>query len=213
MSGVFAKNQPVYAHYGIATFPVRGDKTPAVKRYGEIRVPGSAKLAARGNLGALNGIAYMTNARTKVAVLDIDTTDENVLADALNRHGSTPIIERTASGKFHAWYRFNGEYRKIRPWGNELPIDLLGQGGLVIVHPSKFDAGEYSLARGHLDDLDRLPVMRGLDDWMYAAPRRRSSRPPRSPTMMESSRFMRATETTSYGGFVCASALTTWMRR
>jgi hypothetical protein len=34
-------------------------------------------------------------------VLDIDTTDERVLADAIYRHGATPIIIRTASGKFH----------------------------------------------------------------------------------------------------------------
>jgi hypothetical protein len=168
MSGVFAAHQPIYAHYGIATFPVRGDKSPAVTNYNRMGIPAGRKLASREQFRGLNGIAYMTNARTKVAVLDVDTTDENVLADALGRHGMTPMIERTASGKFHALYRFNGEYRKIRPWGDDLPIDLLGQGGLVVVHPSKFEAGEYSLARGHLDDLDRLPVMQGLDPAMYA---------------------------------------------
>ena len=49
-------------------------------------------------------------------MLDIDTTDERALADALIRHGDTPFITRTASGKFHALYRHNGERRRIRPF-------------------------------------------------------------------------------------------------
>jgi hypothetical protein len=96
----------------------------------------------------------------------VDTTDDRVLADAMGRHGSTPLVGRTASGKFHALYRHNGEFRKIRPFTG-LPIDILGIGGLVVAVPSRFAKGEYSFIEGSLEDLERLPIMRGLDPAMY----------------------------------------------
>ena len=34
--------------------------------------------------------------------LDVDTTDETVLIDALDRHCHTPVVIRSGSGKFHA---------------------------------------------------------------------------------------------------------------
>jgi hypothetical protein len=95
-------------------------------------------------------------------VLDIDTTDERVLADAIYRHGATPIIIRTASGKFHLPYRFNGERRRIKPWRG-LPIDLLGAGGLVVATPSEINGGHYEFVQGRLDDFDRLPILKGLE--------------------------------------------------
>jgi hypothetical protein len=64
------------------------------------------------------------------------------------------------------FYRHNGEFRKIRPFG-DLPIDLLGIGGLAVAVPSRVVKGEYSFIQGSLDDIDRLPVMRGLDPAMY----------------------------------------------
>jgi hypothetical protein len=45
-----------------------------------------------------------------------------------------------------------------------LPIDLLGEGGLVVAPPSKATEGrQYEIIQGGLDDLDRLPVLRDLD--------------------------------------------------
>jgi Bifunctional DNA primase/polymerase, N-terminal len=169
--GVFSSAQPAYAERGIATFPLSDKKVPAVRNYQKIGLNASAKLADR--FRTANGIGFMTNARSRISVLDVDTTDERVLADAMGRHGSTPAVVRTASGKFHALYRHNGEFRKIRPFG-DLPIDLLGVGGLVVATPSRFEKGEYSFIQGSLDDIERLPVMRGLDPAMY---RPRSSPP------------------------------------
>ena len=99
-------------------------------------------------------------------MLDVDTADERVLTDALNRHGQTPVVVRTGSGKFHALYRFNNEKRAIRAW-DDLPIDLLGA-GLAIAPPSLVAKGQYQIIHGHLDDLDRLPIMRELDARLYA---------------------------------------------
>jgi hypothetical protein len=164
LMGAFSDNQSAYAERGIATFPLNDNKKPYVSNYQKMGLPASSRLAGR--FRHANGIGFMTNARSRVAVLDVDTTDENVLADAMNRHGSTPIIARTASGKFHALYKHNGEYRKIRPFG-DLPIDLLGIGGLAVAVPSRFEKGEYAFIQGSLDDVERLPVMRGLDPAMY----------------------------------------------
>jgi hypothetical protein len=59
-------------------------------------LPASSRLADR--FRNANGFGFMTNARSRIAVLDVDSTDERVLADAMSRHGSTPVVVRTASG-------------------------------------------------------------------------------------------------------------------
>lgn len=164
MMGVFSENQPAYAEHRIATFPLGYVKKPLVRNYQRMGLPASAKLAER--FHSADGLGFMTNARTRVSVLDIDTTDERVLADAMSVHGITPLIGRTASGKFHALYRHNGEFRKIRPFG-DLPIDLLEIGGYVVAVPSRFEQGAYAFIEGCLDDIDQLPAMRGLDPAMY----------------------------------------------
>jgi len=100
--------------------------------------------------------------RSNVTVLDIDTTDEKVAQDAIRRHGQPAIITRTASGKFHHLYQYNGERRRIRPW-SQLPIDVLGDNGYAVAAPSKLASGSYEIIHGHLDDLDRLTPMVGLE--------------------------------------------------
>jgi hypothetical protein len=164
MSGAFSSYQPLYAERGIATFPVNDNKRPLIGKYQKLGRPGSAKLVAR--FHGAPGLGFMTDARSRAIVLDVDTTDERVLSDALARHGSTPCVVRTASGKFHALYRCNGEFRKIRPFG-DLPIDLLGIGGFVVAAPSRCASGSYSFIQGSIDDIDRLPHMQGLDPSMY----------------------------------------------
>jgi hypothetical protein len=192
--GVFAVHQPIYAERGIATFPLRDNKIPAIGNYQKIGLPASSKLAQNHRFRSASGLGFMTNARTRITVLDVDTTDERVLADALVRHGSTPLVARTASGKFHAYYRHNGERRKIRPF-NDLPIDLLGNGGMVVATPTRLEKGAYSFLQGSLDDLDRLPAMRGLEAGMYSSaaskiPARRVQSPVQeaSPTVVEGRR-------------------------
>jgi hypothetical protein len=163
-SNIFGQWQPNYAAHRIATFPLRGDKVPAIRGYNRVGLPASGQLAAKyPHAGALG---FMCGARNKVTVLDADSTDENVLADALSRHGATPLVVRTASGKWHAYYKHNGERRRIRAWGEDCPIDLLG-GGVAVAPPSRIARGSYQIFQGSLDDLDRLPLMGGLDDAFY----------------------------------------------
>jgi hypothetical protein len=155
----FSHAQPLYAERKIITFPVKSNKVPAVKNWPHIGLKGSAKLATS-KLGESPGIAVRTD--RVVTIIDVDSADESVFADALNRHGHTPLITRTASGKWHAWYKHNGERRHIRPWRG-VPVDLLGKGGYAVAPPSRLDVGEYSFIAGSLDDIPNLPIARNVD--------------------------------------------------
>lgn len=156
---VFANAQPQYAERRIATFPVKADKVPAVSGYARIGLKASVKLASK--FPDAPCVGFMAGKRSGVTVLDVDTSNENVLADALARHGATPIITRTGSGNFHAWYRHNDEPRRVRQYAGNKPIDILG-GGVVIAPPSIGEKGSYCFIQGSLEDLDALPVMRGV---------------------------------------------------
>jgi Bifunctional DNA primase/polymerase, N-terminal len=161
---VFSQWQPVYAEHGIATIPCDQSKRPLVRQPQKFGCKASAEIASK--FPDTLTFGYYTGCGSGITVLDIDTPHECILAAALDRHGSSPIIVRTGSGKFHALYRHNGERRSIRPWGKDLPIDLLGA-GLCIAPPSVVTKGSYKIIEGHLDDLDRLPIMRGLEDRLY----------------------------------------------
>jgi Bifunctional DNA primase/polymerase, N-terminal len=168
-AGIFQKWQPEYAARGIATFPVRATKVPAVSHWGKVGLRGSAELARKKPADALG---YVAGRRSKITVLDIDTADEKITDDAITRHGQPGIVVRTASGKRHLLYRYGGEGRHIRPWP-ELPIDVLGDNGFVIAPPSQIEKGAYEIIHGHLDDLDRLRPMAN-----NISPARGSATPP-----------------------------------
>ncbi len=156
----FGAWQPRYLDAGIATFPVTigedGRKVPGVRNYLKI-TPGFSR-GLVGRFGDHQAMGFACGRRSGITVLDVDTAAENVLADSMLRHGPSPIIVRTASGKFHAWYRANGERRRIRPW-RDLPIDLLGDGGYVVAPPSCGTTGRYQFIQGDLDLVGDLPRM------------------------------------------------------
>jgi len=159
--GVFAAWQPRYASVGIPTFPVYIDshvKKPLVKRYASFGLPASAEVARKyPDAGA---IGFMVGKRNGITVGDVDEVGEEALQRFLNQHGHTPVIAKTASGKHHAWYRFNGERRAVRPEAN-VKVDILGS-GFVVAPPSHGPAGNYQFILGGLNDLDRLPVMQDV---------------------------------------------------
>ena len=95
-------------------------------------------------------------------MLDVDTPDERVLADAMSRCGRSPFVVRSGSGNWQAWYRNSGEGRQIRP-DAAVPIDVLGA-GYVVAPPSKAANGAYTIVEGTLDDLPTLPSM-GKSVW------------------------------------------------
>ena len=106
--------QPIYAERGITLIPCGDNKVPLVKN--PQKFGSSAGRAIANKFSDASAFGYYCGRRNGITVLDIDTTDERVLSDALNQHGQTPIVVRTGSGKFHALYRFNNEKRVIRAW-------------------------------------------------------------------------------------------------
>ena len=88
---------PRYAAHHMPTFPVgpRGEAAACQCLW---------KIGS--NLNTLrfpdvDAFGFPCGKRSRMAGVDVDTTDERVLADALDRHGPTPFIVRTASGKWH----------------------------------------------------------------------------------------------------------------
>ncbi|MEC7819194.1 MAG: bifunctional DNA primase/polymerase [Pseudomonadota bacterium] len=159
--GLFAEWQPAYAEAGIATFPVDGiAKRPAVGNYLKAGCRASKQWALK--FPAVDALGFACGSRNGVTVLDVDEARESLLGDAFARFGRSPVVIRTASGKFHAWYRHNGEKRKIRASGFDGPIDILG-GGFAVAPPSRSSAGQYEFLEGSLADLANLPPMRLLD--------------------------------------------------
>jgi hypothetical protein len=107
--------QHVYADYGIPTFPVEigeDEKKPLVRGYLKVWPDLSTKWAQQFPFAPTFGLVlgpkkWRTNRHGKtlppasgIAELDVDSRDERFLADALIRHGYTPIVIRTASRKF-----------------------------------------------------------------------------------------------------------------
>jgi hypothetical protein len=125
--------QPIYAERGITLIPCGDNKIPLVKNPQKFGRDASAEIANK--FSDASAFGYYCGRSNGITVLDVDTTDERVLADDMSRHGPTPIVVRTGSGKFHALYRHNNERRYVRGWEG-LPIDLLGA-GLAIAPPSR----------------------------------------------------------------------------
>ena len=165
----FGAWQPLYADHRIATFPVRVNdegKVPAIRGWQRVGLPGSSKLAQK--FAGADAWGFCPGRRSGLTILDVDSPDERVLADALDRYGPTPVIVRSGSRNFQAWYRHNGEKREIRPVPD---IDILGS-GFVVAPPSRGTKGAYQFIQGELDDLGRLPIMQNV----------KIASPPLSPT-------------------------------
>jgi hypothetical protein len=151
----FREWQADYAAHNIPTFPVGPDKRPMVRHYSKFGLIGSTKIASK--FADATAIGFMCGKRSGITVLDVDSKEERILADAVSRHGNTPIVARSGSGNFQAWYRHGGERRLIRP-RPDIPIDILGA-GFVVGPPSTVEKGSYEFIQGSLDDLSNLPTL------------------------------------------------------
>jgi hypothetical protein len=148
-----------YASVGMVPIPLGGEdgKRPLVRNPGRFRMETALRVAPRfpeANVGIWCG------RRNSLTVIDVDSRDERELAWALDNFGASPVIVRTGSGKFHAWYRHGGERRRIRPFqGHE--IDVLGENGYAVAPPSvRPNGAQYEFISGGLEDLAALPTIR-----------------------------------------------------
>jgi hypothetical protein len=163
MTGRYSQFQPVYAGLGITAIPCSTDsKKPLVTNFLKMGLPASRELAAK--FTEANALGIVCGAHNCITVLDIDSTDKGWLKEAMARHGQARVIAQTASGKFHAYYRFNNEPRDTTTWKRKgIPIDLLGKGGFVMAVPSILASGEYYFIEGRIDDLASLTPLANVD--------------------------------------------------
>lgn len=149
----FPSLQAAYAAHRVATYPLKQDKTPAVRSYDRIGAPFSAQLAMR--FPGATAAGFVAGPRNRITVVDIDSTDDRLVDEMQARYGMTPLQVLTPSGGRHLYYRHNGEARRIRPLPN---VDILGAGN-VVAALSHVPKGAYRIERGTLEDLDRLPIL------------------------------------------------------
>lgn len=148
-----------YAAAGIIIFPIDRlhGKKPAIKRPHTVGSNAMWELADKfpnANVGLYCG------RKNGLVIVDIDTVDSDVLDFAIERFGETPVIVTTGSGKHHLYYRSSGERRAIRPF-DDLPIDILGNGGYVVAPPSRLPSGGlYRFTAGGISDLAHLPTIK-----------------------------------------------------
>jgi hypothetical protein len=145
----------------IPTFPVEivdGRKKPRVRGYRKIGIPYSTQLAL---FHDSHTFGFMCGRKSNITVGDVDECGDEFLYAGLEMWGDTPLIVRTANGKYHCYYRNGGEKRQIRPLGRHRPYDILGD-GFVVAAPSLSPQGQYQIIRGSVDDLEHLPPMRQL---------------------------------------------------
>ncbi|MDA1029799.1 MAG: bifunctional DNA primase/polymerase [Bacteroidetes bacterium] len=160
--GVFGSHAPNYLAHGIAVFPTGGEtgKQALVKNYQKMGIPASTQLAGQERFHDAN-IGFLCGKRNRITVLDVDTPNITVFNRLVAECGDTAIKVQTGSNKYQAWYRHNGELRKIRPIEGE-EIDILGD-GVCIAPPSirpDLDGKAYRFLEGSLDDVCRLPTIR-----------------------------------------------------
>ena len=158
--GIFAKYQPRYAKHNVITFPVRPDKTPAIKNWQRVGLDGSARLAEK--FSDVDTFGFPLGPRSGVTVLDVDSRARESCTRRNRGTANLPSLVETGGG-YHAYYRYSGERRHVRPWGPDVPIDVLGN-GYVVGAPSVAAKGPYRIIRGGLDDLNSLPPLRSLLD-------------------------------------------------
>lgn len=138
------------------------DKTPAVKWKGLRQRHSAGTLAKWSGQHGHKNIGILTGKLSGVFVVDID--DAALLEKMLERYGDTPLITTTPRGGFHSWYRHNGE-RCGTLRGDDLDVDLKGDGGFIVVPPSIRVEGDqagkpYGFHCGTWDDIARLNISR-----------------------------------------------------
>jgi hypothetical protein len=164
--GAFATAVEIFAAQGIGVIPTRHDTpaVPMVKHPDRLGARASRLLAQRQRFSSANA-AIWTGPHSRLTIVDIDSADSDHITAAIRACGDTPLKVSTPSGGLHLYYQHGGEQRQIRPFGKDLPLDLLGN-GLAVVPPSlrvatgKKVAGQYRVVEGNLALLDHLPLLR-----------------------------------------------------
>lgn len=160
MPGLFHSWQSEYEAAGIAVFPADATKkVPKVRNYLKAGIPAARDWARK--YPDQEALGFAPGRHSGIVVLDLDEPGDQIVGEAFDQFGPSPVLVQTASGKHHAWYKWNGERRKI---GKVMPgrkADILG-GGFVLAPPSRSALGQYRFIQGSLADVGSLPTLRSI---------------------------------------------------
>eukprot|EP00439_Symbiodinium_sp_Y106_P089552 s1_g2088.t1 len=161
--GNIAERQPVFNKRPVASsvhtygalslplIPVNTDKKPAIKnwRQGKWVTPISAgRCDWLAEKFAEHNLAVLCGRQAGITVVDVDEQGSEALEAALERFGDTPLVAKTPSGGWHLYYRYRNEGNPNLRKSHGLPIDIKGEGGIVLLPPSRTSKGVYTWERG-----------------------------------------------------------------
>ena len=159
-AGAFAREAFRYFEAGLAVLPTGGPdgKQPIMRGFNKSPLgPDGISRFAEKYPGANLGLHPTFS---KLAVVDVDSRDDDLHAAAIKRFGDTPIKVRTGSGNLQLYYRRNRAVTSMDLRSIEgVPIEIKSRGTIVIAPPStNFQTGgQYSFIDGNLDRLADLP--------------------------------------------------------
>jgi hypothetical protein len=124
--------------------------------------PSIFEVAGRGQFNPKHlGLCIITGEPSDLTVVDIDVKDQNWKQSKVTIDGCMgdvkPFIIHTPSGGMHYWFKY---VPLLRNKAKVLPgVDIRGDGGLVVVPPSRGDAGKYRFdtIKPRLSDIPVMP--------------------------------------------------------
>lgn len=164
--GAFTTAVEIFGAQGVGVIPTRRETpaVPMVRHPDRFGVRASLRLAENPRFQEANA-AIWAGRHSRLTIVDIDSSNTRHVVEAIKVFGDTPLKVSTPSGGMHLYYRHAGEQRRIRPFGKDLPLDVLGS-GVAVVPPStrlgsgKKQPGQYRVIEGDLASLDQLPTLR-----------------------------------------------------
>ena len=136
LMGAYVEALPTFGEHGIQVYPTRLE-APTVAM---VRRPGKFRAREVDPRFADANAALTAGPDNNLTIVDIDASGSYYRNMAEEMFGETAYVVETPSGGAHMGFRHNGERRTIRPFGKNVPIDILG-GGTVVVPPSTRPAG------------------------------------------------------------------------
>jgi len=130
-----------YVERGLCIIPVGHDKKPLIKweRY-QKEFPSESAISGWFKKWPDMNIGMVTGSISGISVIDIDTEEgEEGIAPFIKKPRT--IIVSTPRGGKHIWYKHEDGLRNSQ--GFIKGVDFRGEGGYVVLPPSKTDIGEY----------------------------------------------------------------------
>ena len=165
MSNAYKEHALKYWHAGYSPIPDKyGSKMPAIKGWNDFCVtrPTKEQIETWGLAFSESNIALATGAASGIAVIDVDTDDEQML-ELLREHLPSSPIERVGSKGFARFFRWNNVSKtEMVKVDGKVIFEILADNKKITIPPSKHPNGMlYRWVGQSLLDIDKdsLPIL------------------------------------------------------